>query len=193
MWHAVSRALAASLAICAFAQGPVVIPRFENFPVVETFAGPRIEPALSSSEERRYRAVIRNGVAKGFGVADGLTGKELAKPGPDFAGHYVIVTWGCGSPCLMAAIVDLKTGRVYPPPFHHGRGRSYFQVPWAFPMTPPLAYRTNSRLLIANVCEEDTTVTVGGQPDFEAHRCGAHYFVMNPDRLKLIGRALDDR
>jgi hypothetical protein len=193
MWHGGGRVLAGLLAICAFGQNPVVTPRFEDFPVGETFAGVRISPALSSPEKRRYRTVIRNGVTKGLGVEDGLTGKELATPGPDFAGHYVIVTWGCGSPCLMAAIVDLKTGRVYPPPFHHGPGHSYFQVPWAFPMTPPLAYRTNSRLLIANICEEDAAITVGGRRSLQARRCGAHYFVMNPDGPKLVGRVLDDR
>jgi hypothetical protein len=80
----------------------------------------------------------------------------------------------------MAAIVDAKTGRVFAPPFHHGPGRSYFQVPWAFPMEPPLAYRLNSRLLIAKICETG-----------EAERCGAHYFVMGDDGLKLIHTVLE--
>lgn len=32
----------------------------------------------------------------------------------NFAGHYVITTWGCGtSGCFMGAIVDVKTGQVY--------------------------------------------------------------------------------
>jgi len=115
-------------------------------------------------------------VSKGWGLEDGITGKELAAPGPNFAGRFIIVRWGCGAPCLMAAIVDAKTGRVFPPPFHHGPGHSYFQVPWAFPMEP-LAYRLDSRLLIANICEEG-----------EARECGTHYFVVGDEGLKLILR-----
>ena len=80
----------------------------------------------------------------------------------------------------MAAIVDLKNGRVVPPPLHPLSRRSYFQVPWAFPMTPPLAYRLNSRLLVANICEYRS-----------AHNCGAHYFVMGDDGLKLVFRVLE--
>ena len=124
--------------------------------------------------------MIRQGVNKGWGVVDGITGKELAAPGPNFAGRYVIVQWGCGSPCLMVAIVDLRTGRVFPPPFHRGTGHSYFQLPNAFPMDPPLEYRLDSRLIIANICESH-----------EAQKCGAHYFVMRDDGLKLIHRVLE--
>jgi hypothetical protein len=133
--------------------------------------------------------VIRQGVTKGWGVEDGVTGKALAEAGPNFAGHYVIVTWGCGSSCLMMAIVDLKTGRVFPPPFHHGPGHSYFQLPWAFPMKP-LAYRVDSRLLIANICESDRTVQVGGRVGYQAQMCGAHYFVMGDNGLTLIHKVL---
>jgi hypothetical protein len=30
---------------------------------------------------------------------------------PNFAGHYIIVSWGCGSPCQMNAIIDMKSGK----------------------------------------------------------------------------------
>jgi hypothetical protein len=183
--------LIGSLAMWGFAQDGRV-PSFEDFAVAERFAGPYTQPLLSSSEELRFRTVIRNGVNKGLSVYDGATGKENAVSGPNFAGHYVIVRWGCGSPCMMAAIIDVRSGRVFPPPFHHGSGHSYFEVPWNFPAEPPLDYRLNSRLLIANICETDTSVTVGGKTGFQAHHCGAHYFVMNDAGPKLIHRVLDD-
>jgi len=158
--------------------------RFQDYPVKELYNGKPVPSVLTKPEERKFRTVIRNGVAKGWGAEDGVTGKELTGPGPNFAGHYTIITWGCGSPCLMAAIVDLKTGRVYPPPFHHGSGHSYFQVPWAFPMEPPLEYRLNSRLLVARICE----VTAA---DGAGTNCGVHYFVMSDNGPKLIHRALE--
>jgi hypothetical protein len=171
---------AAALAQSAWAQKPGALPRFEDFPVKEIFTGVPAEPVLNSPEERKSRTVIVQGVRKGWGVQDGVTGREVALPGPNFAGHFILVKWSCGSPCLMAAIVDAKTGRVLPPPFHRESGSSYFQVPYAFPMNPPLAYRLNSRLLIANICEAE-----------ESQKCGTHYFVMDDDGLRLIHAVLE--
>jgi hypothetical protein len=172
-------------------QSPKTARRFEDFPVTQAFKGVPARPSLVSPEERRFQTTITQGVTKGYGVEDGMTGKELLRAGPNFAGHYVIVRWGCGSPCLMMAIVDSETGRVFPPPFHHGPGHSYFQLPWAFPMEPPLAYRVDSRLLIANICESDKTVQIDGHVGYQAQRCGAHYFVMGDDGLTLIHKVLE--
>jgi len=174
--------------LCAWAQEISHTPRFEDFPVAGAYNGKPADPVLVTPEERRFRTVVRRGVIQGFGVEDGETGKELARPGPNFAGRYVIVQWGCGSPCLMAAIVDLTNGHVLPPPFHHGPGHSYFQVPWAFPNQPALSYRINSRLLVANICETGKAVRVHGGPAYEAQRCGVHYFVIGEQGLKLIRR-----
>ncbi len=33
--------------------------------------------------------------------------------GVNFAGHYSLTQWNCGSDCGMSAIVDFKTGKVY--------------------------------------------------------------------------------
>lgn len=166
------------------------VPRFEDYPADPIYTARPAEPILRRREERRFRTVIGRGVNEGLGVEDGITWKELAHPGPNFAGHYAIVKWGCGSPCVMAAFVNLTDGRVLPPPFHHGPGHSYFQVPWAFPKAP-LQYRLNSRLLIANICEADKVSRVDGQASYSALRCGTHYFVMGESGLKLIYRELD--
>jgi hypothetical protein len=178
--------LAIALTLSTWALGPSDVPRFEDF-TIDVFSGKSADPILRTSEERLYRTAIRQGVSKGWGAVDGTTGKELAAPGPNFAGHYDIVTWGCGSPCLMAAIVDLRTGRIFPPPFHHGPGNSYFQVPWAFP-SKPLLYRVDSRLLVMNICEADKTVQHEGRVGHEAQGCGAHYFVMGDNGPELVHR-----
>jgi hypothetical protein len=54
---------------------------------------------------------------------------------PNFAGHYVLLTWGCGSPCHEIALVDTRNGKVDFAPFY-GRVNELFQP--------------NSRLLILN-------------------------------------------
>lgn len=48
----------------------------------------------------RYRTAIRKGGAAG----------------PNFAGHFTIVGWGCGSSCIAWTVVDAKEGTVYFPP-----------------------------------------------------------------------------
>ena len=183
--------LCCGMPISTPAQSRNPLPRFENFPITEIFNGTPTLPILATPEARRFRTRITEGITKGVGVEDGATGKELGKPGPNFAGHYTIVRWGCGSPCLMIAIIDLKTGRIFPPPFHHGPGHSYFQLPWAFPMEPPLAYRTDSRLLMANICESAESRRVESGIVYEDQRCGAHYFVMTESGPRLIHKVLE--
>ena len=55
-------------------------------------------------------------------------------PEINFAGHYTLVAWGCGSPCMAGAIIDVKTGMVYDIPRSGGGYDS----------------RQNSRMLIVN-------------------------------------------
>lgn len=38
--------------------------------------------------------------------------REGMKQGVNFAGEYVVVSWGCGSSCVENAIVNAKTGKV---------------------------------------------------------------------------------
>ena len=44
------------------------------------------------------------------------TKNAVEESGANFAGHYTLASWGCGSPCHMSAVVDLKTGKVYTGP-----------------------------------------------------------------------------
>src|SRR6266496_1387963 len=57
-----------------------------------------------------------------------------AARGPDFAGHYTVASWGCGAPCQQNVVLDAKTGRIMA----------------TFETTLGVAYRPDSRLLIAN-------------------------------------------
>lgn len=36
-----------------------------------------------------------------------------AKKKPNFAGHYVLTSWGCGMFCITMAVIDVKTGNIY--------------------------------------------------------------------------------
>jgi len=74
-------------------------PKFEQYPASQDKL---IKPApvdLTDPKTRRFRTVL----------------KSCAKNGPNFAGHYTVVGWGCGTSCVSFAIVDAKTGIVFFP------------------------------------------------------------------------------
>jgi len=72
--------------------------------------------------------------------------REAAKNGPNFAGHYAIVTSSCGFICINASIVDTNTNKIFDFPFDSlsdGPCPSGFEV-------GGLRYRLNSQLLIVS-------------------------------------------
>jgi hypothetical protein len=71
---------------------------FDKYPA-EVFHGKPTVPHLETARARDFSTVILKG----------------AKRGPNFAGHYAIVSWGCGTSCGSYVIVDSRSGRVYEP------------------------------------------------------------------------------
>jgi hypothetical protein len=113
-WAAVAllTALGAVAQSQARKQTAVHVPRFEDYLVTDIFHGIPADPQLTTPAERLFRTRIRDGVTKGLGVM--REGRE--QPGSNFAEHYIVIEWGCGSPCGMMAIVDAMKGKVYSPP-----------------------------------------------------------------------------
>jgi hypothetical protein len=79
--------------------GPQQPPRFPDFPVTEpVYRGPHAAPRIKPSTAAwHFRTRIR----------------EAARMAPNFAGHYVLATWGCGAECRSYAVIDVKTGTVW--------------------------------------------------------------------------------
>lgn len=83
-------------------------PRFEDYAVSTRFKGKAARVNLRSHPQARmFRTMLREGV----------------KGGANFAGHYAINWWGCGTNCIRIGIVDLKTGHAYLAPFYTGLRR----------------------------------------------------------------------
>jgi len=75
------------------------LPRFEDFLVFEEFRGFPALPNISSNPDvLKFVTEITEG----------------AKKGPNFAGHYTIVEWGCGTECQSGVVVDAENGAIYP-------------------------------------------------------------------------------
>jgi hypothetical protein len=79
------------LGVAVYGQGrnvPASTPRFDDFPVVKSFHGKPAAPVFKTRGP--FPAEIR----------------EAARKGPNFAGHYTIAEWGCGSGCVSFAVID---------------------------------------------------------------------------------------
>lgn len=112
-------ALVFSLAGCPAGRPP--LPAFADFPV----AGVGREAVAGHAEPRATRASLPE---------RGRDALDAAPRVPDFAGHYRIVSWGCGSPCHVHAAVNVETGAIVA----------------VLNSALDLAYRLDSRLILAN-------------------------------------------
>jgi hypothetical protein len=138
---------------------------------------------LVDSKAPNYRDYPSQGQAEVRNAKLDLTSNPIAKTyrtvlrlamaeGPNFAGHYRVAIWGCGSSCAMFAVINLKTGRVMT------------AKDLAYVSTVRLAtdddgggilFKANSALLV-----------VMGDPEEDESRAGAYYFVLQNEHLKLI-------
>lgn len=71
-------------------------PRFADYAVARTFYGEHAQPDLSDPERWGFRTRLR----------------EAAAREPNFAGNWVLTTWGCGTSCLTGAVVNPESGQV---------------------------------------------------------------------------------
>ena len=127
------------------------LPRFEDYAVGEIYRGKTASVKPSSSSARMFRTMLR----------------EDAGRGANFAGHYILATWGCGADCHSFAIIDAKTGGVYFSPSISFVGGQRFQD------GDRLQFRKNSSLLIVAGAKNDEEI-------------GKFYYVWKNNRLRLI-------
>jgi hypothetical protein len=163
------RSLAALvLCLCAAATSPLAAdaqarkarpvaraPRFEDYPVRGIYKGPVAPVRLDSRKARMFRTRLR----------------EDSRVGPNFAGRYVVVVWGCGTGCAQMGVVDARNGRVYFPPVE------YMDIP---DMEDEVrrGFRLDSRLLVVTRNHYD------GQGTYTAY-----YFLFDGGRFRLLRKA----
>ena len=131
--------------------------KFEDYAIkdADVFSGQPARPQIVEKNHRTFRTKITDAAAKG----------------PNFAGHYTVAEWGCGSGCMSLAVVDEITGKVFSPPFEilttplvTGENAHEFQGP---------VYQLKSRLFIADGCIEDKT-------------CATYYYEWKNDKFEIV-------
>ena len=166
------------LALCGVLSGAEA-PRFEDYPSSSPFKGIAAPPRLIEPWAKRYRTRIRDGVSKDYGAFRGS--EYVDSKGPNFAGHYFVVNWGCGSGCLMMVIVDATTGHVYPPPLSVvTMGIQKIVIPNLGSGWGDFDYRPDSRLFMMKTCP----LSYGNKYPFS----GTSYFTIEPEGWRLINR-----
>ncbi|HWE52623.1 MAG TPA: hypothetical protein VG273_22715 [Bryobacteraceae bacterium] len=129
-------------------------PRFDDYRTGDIFKGKPAEPVLRTAVQKKFATQIR---------------RQSVLPA-NFAGHYRVADWGCGSSCVSIALIDLTTGNVYEGPFSTlGYGPAYRYEGGS----EELEYRVSSKLLIVRGCPEDKN-------------CGTYYYEWKGDRFNQL-------
>jgi TPR repeat protein len=129
------------------------LPQFESFSVGTIYDGPTANPKLSTQKARKFRSRLIQ------------AGSEKA----NFAGHYILVQWGCGTTCASGAALDAISGQITLFPFVYVC--CWREVESEF---HPIDFRLHSRLIVFK-----------GQLHEEGE-LGAHYFTFDGGRFKFI-------
>lgn len=102
--------------------------------------------------------------------------RNAAKEGVNFAGHYILATWGCGTNCTQSGIIDARNGRVFFPGQLEGAGSGFCDLP---DDTEQIVYQANSRLLILSGFK-------GGDLERNNGRCGIYYLEWTGTNFKQV-------
>ena len=102
--------------------------------------------------------------------------RNAAKEGVNFAGHYILTTWGCGTNCSQSAIIDARNGKVFFPTQLEGAGFGFCDLP---DDTEPIVYKANSRLLVLSGFK-------GGDLSLEKAPCGIYYLEWTGTNFKRV-------
>jgi hypothetical protein len=123
---------------------------FRNYPAEADFRGMPARPKLTTSKERTYKTRIRT----------------QERRGPNFAGHFTLAKWGCGSPCLDFVIIDARTGAIYDSNFIVGCADNNS-------LEAKIEFKLTSRLLVMTGFKDSAG-------------CGTDYYEWNGKQLTLV-------
>ena len=116
------------------------VPQFRDYPVSEAYIG-KTAPLVLKRDDRVFRTRL-------------LDAAKHQKP--NFAGHYILTTWGCGTSCVMGAVIDAKTGSVH--------WWNFSVCCWSYDVDDkfqPIEVRLNSRLIVFSGARNEKDGDVG--------------------------------
>jgi hypothetical protein len=138
-------------------------PNFKDY-AEPVFKGRVAALKLTTPQARGYRTRLREG----------------ARRAVNFAGHYKLHTWSCGTGCLQTAFIDAKTGEVFFPAELNGFILCFFDSELvAHDLEDSLQFQKGSRLIV-----------MSGYPYSERDKAepkkGLYYYEWTGRELKLL-------
>lgn len=124
-------------------------PRFEDYAAKDSLSGKPAKVRIVSAEDRKYAARLR----------------EVSRQKPNFAGHYVLASWGCGASCISTVAIDAADGHVTWLPFT--------VCCWDVDVTEPIEFRRDSRLIVVRGSRNES----GG---------GTYYYALDKSGFDLV-------
>ena len=133
------------------------LPQFSDYPAGPLHRG-RVAPldVTSSPNARLYRTATREHMARGV----------------NFAGRYVVATWGCGTECVAGHIVDARTGRAVK------------DLPFA---TPYMTFQMDSRLIAVMTPADILVMFPADEDEAVPSRYESSYWVWERGALRHLG------
>jgi hypothetical protein len=116
------------------------VPQFRDYPVSEAYIG-KTAPLILTRDDKTFRTRLR------------WAAKNLK---PNFAGRYILTTWGCGTSCLMGAVIDAKTGKVH--------WWDFSLCCWGYDIDEnfqPIEIRLNSKLIVFSGARNEKDGDIG--------------------------------
>jgi len=136
------------------------------------------EPSFKS-----YPATVEKRQAKSINFKDPAARtmrtrlSEALAGGVNFAGHYIVAGWGCGTGCISGAVIDARDGKVYwPLPLYALASGTNADGNY---VDEPVAYSKNSRLLVI-------TGSPGVKDNQKEKPSGKYFYEWRGNDLKLI-------
>lgn len=128
----------------------------------EYSAGPVYDGSVSSVDfdTNQYAVQFRTAIESAMGK------------GVNFAGHYVLATWGCGTSCESSAIIDARNGAI---------------VVFNLLSEEGVAYTKDSRLLIVNPTKDYPLERLMGR------QVATDYYVLDEGNLYLIAKKVNGK
>ena len=90
-----------ALSLSALTNAETLTPKFDDYGVKDKSSKRVSNVRIVSTQDKTYRAMLSAAIGQK----------------PNFAGHFVMVEFGCGASCVRAAAIDTKTGAIYWLPF----------------------------------------------------------------------------
>jgi hypothetical protein len=99
---------------------------------------------------------------------------EASHSAPNFAGRFVLTSWGCGTSCLMGAVIDVSTGRATMLPF-----------------TICCSNPTSEQFRAINFRVDSRLIAFAGMRN-EEEPMGTHYYEFDGHNFKFIKTVVND-